>query len=144
MKKKRKSKKGKMPAGLRKYWAKKRATKRRRKNSRKMTPYERIKSQYGALAKTHGLAPIKKQRTKKRKASSGFNAADRKRALALLKRSVGMNPRRKKRKASRRRATPLARVRAISLPKGLTATQERRVIGIIRRVSKRRVRVQQR
>jgi hypothetical protein len=129
--KKRKSKKGTMPAGLKRYWAKKRAAKRKRKNSAKRPFMSAGKVMWS------GGRP-KKRRAKKRKAS-GFTAADRRRALALLGRSLKKNPRRRKVRKARR--STVAQVRRVSLPAGLTAGQTKKMVSIIRRVSKRRVRV---
>jgi len=110
--KKRKKRKKKMPAGLAAYWRKMRA----KKNPKR-----------------------KKRKTARRRKT---NPKRRTRVVYRTKVTIKYRSRpKKKRKVRRRKSNPLARVNSIRLP-AMSPSATKRVIGIIRRVSRRRVRVQ--
>ena len=120
-KKKKNSRKGKMPAGLKAYWARKRRAKAKRRNPAKRRakkPKRRKPSWHKAMAKI----------------GSAKSAAAWMRAMGQLP-----NPRRRK-KARRRRANPIRKAKRITL-KGFTASQIRKVASVVRRATGKRVRV---
>ena len=113
--------KGKMPAGLKAYWARKRRAKAKRRNPAKRRakkPKRRKPSWHKAMAKI----------------GSAKSAAAWMRAMGQLP-----NPRRRK-KARRRRANPIRKAKRITL-KGFTASQIRKVASVVRRATGKRVRV---
>jgi rubrerythrin len=98
-KKKRNSRKGKMPAGLRKYWAKKRARKsnpkrrtRKKKNSRR---HKSAGAQLKARLRALGLLPKKRKKNGRRKKAKSHNPKVRKFKCGRCKRFFRMagNPR---------------------------------------------------
>jgi hypothetical protein len=110
--KKKSSRKGKMPAGLKAYWAKKRRAKAKRRN------------------------PKRKRATVRRRKP----AARRRQRVSVRVRSYRKPRRRAARRASRRRSNPIHTAKRITL-KGFTASQIRTVASVVRRATGKRVRV---
>jgi len=112
-KKKRNPRKGKMPAGLRRYWAKKRAAKAKR------NPRKRRSALYRKL---FGIKQNPKVKVRTRT------------VIRYRTRKVKVYPKR------RRKSNPLRKARRITL-KGFTASQIRKVASVVRRATGKRVRV---
>ena len=124
MAKKRKSKKkrnGKMPAGLKAYWARKRRAKAKRRNP----PKRRAKK-------------TKRRKPSWHKAMGKIGSA---KSAAAWMRAMGQLPNpRKRKKARRRKSNPIRKAKRITL-KGFTASQIRTVANVVRRATGKRVRV---
>jgi hypothetical protein len=109
------------------------ATRKRKKKKRNGVMPPALKKYW---AKLRGK---KNSRPKRRRKKQNARRATVKNARRV--RTFRSKPKTHKRR-TRRTRNPMARVRQVTLPRGLTPTQTRKVVSLIRRVSKRRVRVQ--
>jgi len=120
--KKKKSRRGKMPAGLKAYWAKKRRAKAKRRN-----PPNKKRTR------------TRRRRPTKRRRPSMAGRYDR-RLAEVIRELKKRNPRRKRRKSKARRSNPRrsSRTPVVNLGSGFTAQQIKKVGRLVARAMGRR------